>query len=157
MTNRPPAMRERYLIDSVATASPAKLLLMLYDGLSSTSTAVSRRCSPAIVSRRTPPKHAQDIVTELHVALDLDAWDGAAGLASLYAFVGTELVNANIRGDAAKGADVRGLMEPLRDTWREAAVAVAAAEGGPAMADDGAAPGFRPWTSSRRTSRPSSG
>jgi len=50
-------------------------------------------------------------------------------LAALYAFVETELINANIRGDAAKVTSVRDLIEPLRDTWREAAMAVAAAEG----------------------------
>jgi flagellar secretion chaperone FliS len=40
-----------------------------------------------------------------------------------------ELITANIRGDAAKVTGVRDLIEPLRDTWREAAMAVAAAEG----------------------------
>ncbi|HET6529351.1 MAG TPA: flagellar export chaperone FliS [Actinoplanes sp.] len=129
MTNLPPSMRERYLTDSVATASPAKLLLMLFDRL----VVDLNRGEQALVAgerleANTHLQHAQDIVTELQVSLDLEAWDGAAGLASLYAFVGTELVNSNIRGDAAKVASVRGLIEPLRDTWREAAMAVAAAE-----------------------------
>ncbi len=130
MTNLSPAMRERYLADSVATASPAKLLLMLYDRL----VIDLNRGEQALLAgdrqeANTHLKHAQDIVTELHVSLDLDAWDGAPGLAALYTFVETELITANIRGDAAKVAGVRGLMEPLRDTWREAAMAVAAAEG----------------------------
>jgi len=130
MTNLSPAMRERYLADSVATASPAKLLLMLFDRL----VVDLNRGEQALIAGDRPEantqlKHAQDIVTELFVSLDLDAWDGAAGLASLYTFVETELINANIRGDAAKVAGVRDLIEPLRDTWREAAVALAAAEG----------------------------
>lgn len=130
MTNLSPAMRERYLADSVATASPAKLLLMLYDRL----VIDLERGEQALLAgdraeANTHLKHAQDIVTELHVTLDLDAWDGAPGLAALYTFASTELINANIRGDAAKVASVRGLLEPLRDTWREAAMAVAAAEG----------------------------
>jgi flagellar protein FliS len=123
-------MRERYLADSVATASPAKLLMMLFDRL---VVDLSRGEQALFAGDRpeanTHLKHAQDIVTELHVTLDLDAWDGAAGLASLYAFVETELINANVRGDAAKVTQVRGLIEPLRDTWREAALAVAASEG----------------------------
>jgi flagellar protein FliS len=123
-------MRARYLADAVATASPAKLLLMLFDRL----VVDLNRGEQALLAGDRPEanthlKHAQDIVTELHVSLDLEAWDGAAGLASLYAFAETELINANIRGDAAKVTSVRGLMEPLRDTWREAAMAVAAAEG----------------------------
>jgi flagellar protein FliS len=123
-------MRERYLAESVATASPAKLLLMLFDRL----VVDLNRGEQALLAGDRPEanthlKHAQDIVTELHVSLDLDAWDGAAGLASLYAFVENELITANIRGDAAKVTGVRTLIEPLRDTWREAAMAVAAAEG----------------------------
>ena len=128
MTN--PSMRARYIADAVATASPAKLLLMLFDRL----VVDLNRGEQALTAgdradANTHLQHAQDIVTELFVSLDLDAWDGAAGLASLYTFVETELINANIRGDAAKVAGVRDLIEPLRDTWREAAVALAAAEG----------------------------
>ena len=130
MTNPSPAMRERYLADSISTASPTKLLMMLFDRLVLDLT----RGEQALLAGNRPEAnthllHAQDIVTELHVSLDVDAWDGAAGLASLYAFVETELVNANVRGDAAKVTGVRQLMEPLRDTWREAAAATAVAEG----------------------------
>ncbi len=130
MTTPSPAIRARYLADSVATASPAKLLVMLYDRL----VVDLNRGEQALIAGDRPEanthlKHAQDIVTELHVSLDLQAWDGAAGLASLYTFVETELINANIRGDAAKVAAVRDLIEPLRDTWREAIAAVAATEG----------------------------
>jgi flagellar protein FliS len=130
MTTPSPAMRQRYLADSVATASPAKLLLMLFDRLVLDLT----RGEQALLADNRPEAnthllHAQDIVTELHVTLDLDAWDGAAGLAALYAFARTELVNANVQGDAAKVTPIRELMEQLRDTWREAAMAAAAAEG----------------------------
>jgi len=126
MTNLSPAMRERYLADVAATASPAKLLLMLFDRLvvdlvrGEEALAAGNRSGA-----NTHLLHAQDIVTELHVSLNLDAWEGAAGLASLE----TELVNANVRGDLAQVTAIRGLMEPLRDTWREAAMAAAAAEG----------------------------
>jgi flagellar protein FliS len=129
MTFPSPAMRERYIADSVATAPPATLLMMLFDRL----VLDLARGEQALLDGNRPEanthlQHAQDIVTELHVSLDLDVWDGAAGLAALYAFVQTELVNANVRGDAAKVTSVRGLIEPLRDTWREAALAAAAAE-----------------------------
>jgi flagellar protein FliS len=126
MTNATPAMRERYLADSTATASPAKLLLMLFDRL---VMDLDRGEQALLAGDRaeanTQLLHAQDIVTELHVTLNLDAWDGAAALADLYGFVGTELITANVRGEAAKVAGVRGLIGPLRDTWREAALAAA--------------------------------
>jgi flagellar protein FliS len=128
MTNPSPAMRERYLADSTATASPARLLMMLFDRL----VLDLDRGEQALLAGNRPEAnthllHAQDIVTELHVSLNLDAWDGAASLAALYAFVETELVNANVRGEVAKVMAVRALIEPLRDTWREAALAAATA------------------------------
>jgi flagellar protein FliS len=70
--------------------------------------------------------HAQEIVMELRVTLDTSAWDGAQGLASLYGFLLTELVGANIRGDADRVASCRALVEPLRDAWREASQMAAA-------------------------------
>jgi flagellar protein FliS len=92
-----PALRDRYLADSVNTASPAKLLIMLYDRL----------------------------ILELRTTLDLDAWDGAAGLANLYGWLLTELIGANIKRDADRVAACRTLVEPLRDAWREAATLAA--------------------------------
>ncbi|MET8149247.1 flagellar export chaperone FliS [Actinoplanes sp. NPDC049668] len=128
MTSPTPAMRERYLADSIATASPAKLLTMLLDRLVLDLT----RGEQALLAGDRPQArenllHAQDIVMELHTTLDVNVWDGAADLARLYAFVTTELINANVQGDAVKVRQCRDLMEPLRDTWREAALANSAA------------------------------
>jgi flagellar protein FliS len=127
MTNSSPAMRERYLADSVSTASPAKLLMMLYDRL---VLDLTRGEQALIAGNRTEANthliHAQDILSELHMSLNMDEWSGAAGLAQLYTFTVTELVNANVGGDAARVLSCRNLIEPLRDTWRDAALAAAA-------------------------------
>jgi flagellar protein FliS len=128
MTSATPAMRERYLADSVATASPAKLLLMLFDRL----VLDLSRGEQALLDGNRPEAranllHAQDIVMELRVSLKPDVWEGAADMNRIYAFVTTELVNANVQGDAVKVRQCRDLMEPLRDTWREAALATSAA------------------------------
>ncbi len=127
MTTPSPAMRERYIADSIATASPARLLIMLFDRL---VLDLTRGEQALLAGNRaeanTQLLHAQDILTELHMSLDMDAWSGAAGLAQIYTFMVTELVNANVRGDAAKVASCRELAEPLRDTWREAALAATA-------------------------------
>src|SRR3954451_24584983 len=124
MTTPTNAFRERYLGDTVNTASPGKLLVMLYDRLAldlnrgeQAITAGDRQEG----SRQL--QHAQDILAELLATLDVDAWSGGPGLAALYAFLLTELINANITGDAARVATCRGLVEPLRDAWREAASA----------------------------------
>jgi flagellar protein FliS len=119
MTN--PAMRSRYLADSVATASPGQLLVMLYDrlvvDLMHAEQALRAKDREQASARLL---HAQDIVAELRGTLDLDAWDGAAGLAQLYGYLLTELIGANVRADADRAANCRSLVEPLRDAWREA-------------------------------------
>jgi flagellar secretion chaperone FliS len=122
-----PHMRDRYLQDSVNTASPGKLLVMLYErlirDLAQAEEAIAdrdrERSSELLI-------HAQEIVLELRTTLDMDAWSGAPGLASLYGFVLTELIGANVAQDAAKVRSCRTLLEPLRDAWRDAAAAAVA-------------------------------
>ena len=80
MTN--PALRSRYLAETVATASPGQLLVMLYDrlvvDLTQAEDAMRAGDRPTSSARL---MHAQDIVSELRGSLDVAAWDGAAGLA----------------------------------------------------------------------------
>src|SRR5256885_1156538 len=78
MTN--PALRTRYLAESVATASPGQLLVMLYDRLVVDLTQAEdalRARDTATASTRL--MHAQDIVSQLRSTLDPSARDGAAG------------------------------------------------------------------------------
>jgi flagellar protein FliS len=125
MTSSP--VRNPYLQDSVGTASPGKLLVMLYDRLvadlfqgEEALRAGDRELSADRIT------HAQEIILELRTTLDVDAWSGAPGLASLYGFLLTELIQANIKRDADKVGSCRALVEPLRDAWREAASLAAA-------------------------------
>ncbi|WP_430780657.1 flagellar export chaperone FliS [Actinoplanes sp. G11-F43] len=119
-----PNLRDRYLQDSISTASPAKLLIMLYDrlilDLMQGEEAIRGNDRELANDKIT---HAQEIVLELRVTLDMEAWDGAPGLANLYGFVLTELIGANIRQDADRVVGCRNLLEPLRDAWRDAASA----------------------------------
>lgn len=119
-----PHLRDRYLQDSINTASPARLLIMLYDRLILDlmhGEEALRNDDRELANEKIT--HAQEIILELRVTLDLDAWDGAPGLASLYGFVLTELIGANINRDADRVAGCRALLEPLRDAWRDAASA----------------------------------
>ena len=121
------ALRSRYLNDSVTTATPAQLLVMLYDRLVLDLSHAEKALRESDRETGTAKlMHAQEIVMELRVTLDMAAWAGAQGLASLYSFLLTELVGANIRGDADRVAVLPGLVEPLRDAWREAAAMVSA-------------------------------
>lgn len=120
------AGRSRYVDDTVSTASPAKLLTMLYDRLVlDLQRAEAEQLVGDRVAANTHLVHAQDIVGELAATLDVDAWDGAARLMSVYTFLLTELIGANVSGDAARTAACRELVEPLRDAWHEAAGQVA--------------------------------
>ena len=122
-----PHLRDRYLQDSINTASPGKLLLMLYDRL----VLDLMKGEEALRSGEREQAHeqlthAQEIVLELRTSLDVDAWSGAPALANLYGWMLTELIGANIGRDADRVAACRTLVEPLRDAWREAAAAAVA-------------------------------
>ena len=122
-------LRERYVQDAVSTASPATLLVMLYDrlvlDLLRAETALRDKKREAANEQLT---HAQDIISELANTLDVDAWDGATQLMSVYAFLLTTLVEANIECDPEKVVACRELLEPLQDAWQRAATQVAEAE-----------------------------
>jgi len=117
----------RYLQDSVSTASPGKLLVMLYDRLIMDLHQGEEALRAGHREQANDKlNHAQEIILELRTTLDVDAWAGAPGLANLYGFLLTELIGANIARDATRVASCRALLEPLRDAWREAAALAAA-------------------------------
>ena len=121
-------IRGRYVSDAVSTASPAALLIMLYDRL---LLDLERGQALMIAGERNKAsievQHAQDIIMEFRMSLDVSSWEGGAGLESLYSFLHSELVRANTTGDAPAIRAVRDLIKPLRDSWLEAAEAVNAA------------------------------
>jgi flagellar secretion chaperone FliS len=119
-----PALRSRYLDDSVKTASPGRLLVMLYERLVLDLTRAETLLGTGEREAASAQLlHAQDIVIELRTSLDMDVWDGAAGLAQIYTYLISELIQANVTADGARVASCRGLVEPLLDAWRQAALA----------------------------------
>ena len=120
-------LRNRYVSDTVATVSPARLVTMLYDSLVGDLVRAEQALTDG--SRQEANErllHAQAIVTELRVSLDVSLWEGGPALAGLYDFVLRELIDANVQRDAAKVASCRRLVEPLRDAWHAAAAQLAA-------------------------------
>jgi flagellar protein FliS len=119
------ALRSRYAKEAASTASPARLLTMLYDRLVRdlllAESALERR---AIEAAHHELVHAQAIITELRTNLDVDAWEGGPGLAALYDFLLGELVAANVEKNGARVTSCREIVEPLRDAWHEAANAL---------------------------------
>jgi flagellar protein FliS len=122
------SLRARYLGDTVTTASPQQLLVMLYDRLALdldraqvALTAGDREAAGQQLN------HAQEIVMELRSCLDVDAWAGGPRLASLYSWLLTELVQANVKADRNRVASCLLVVEPLRDAWRQAAASLSTA------------------------------
>ena len=114
----------RYLGDSLSTASPAALLVMLYDRLVlDLQRAEDAQRAGDRQTAHTNLVHAQAIVAELQTSLDVEAWDGGPGLFALYTWLIQELAVANISGDADKTAACRTVtVEPLAEAWRTAAL-----------------------------------
>ena len=115
------SLRARYLGDTVTTASPQRLLVMLYDRLAldleRAETALAAGDRDAGTAQL---QHAQDVVFGLLESLQIDAWDGAPRLAALYNWLISEIGRAVVKGDQRRVADCRKIVEPLRDAWREA-------------------------------------
>ena len=115
-------IRNRYVGDSVATASPGRLVTMLYDRLVRDLVAAEAALATRDLEGANGALiHAQEIVWELAAGLDPTKWSGGPALASLYQFILDELLAANVQKDAAKVITVRQLVEPLRDAWHQAA------------------------------------
>ncbi len=122
------SLRARYLGDTVTTASPQQLLVMLYDRL---ALDLDRAQAALGAGDREAAgeqlNHAQEIVIELRSSLQVDAWEGGPRLASLYSWLLTELVQANVKADKNRVASCLLVVEPLRDAWRQAAASMATA------------------------------
>jgi flagellar secretion chaperone FliS len=121
------SLRARYLGDTVTTASPQRLLVMLYDRL---ALDLERGQTALMAGDRAAAseqlQHAQEIVLELRSSLDVDVWEGGPRLAALYTWLLSELIAANVKGDLRRVNDCRKIVEPLRNAWREAAASLGA-------------------------------
>lgn len=117
--------RNQYLRDAVLSASPARLLTMLYDRLLlDLSRAEQAQAGSDWATASDNLTHAQAIIAELRGSLRTDVWDGAEGVLALYNYLGAALVSANIHRDVARTQEAIRLLEPLRQAWHEAANAL---------------------------------
>jgi flagellar protein FliS len=120
--------RAQYTAEAVLSATPVQLVTMLYDRLLlDLSRAEVAQASSDWAAASEQLLHAQAIVAELSSSLKIDVWDGGEGLLALYTYASTALVNANIHRDVAVTREVIALLEPLRQTWHEAAASLQAA------------------------------
>lgn len=125
-------LRSEFLAQSVLNATPATLVTMLYDRLL-LDISRARKAAEAgdHAACNAAATHAQDILTELMSTLDVDAWAGADNLMTLYSYLATELVAANVHHDLDKFDACRALVEPLREAWHTAASELSAEQAAP--------------------------
>jgi len=126
VTNVAPQTQESiqsYKYTSIETASPERLLIMLYDG----AIKFLNIASNAINDKQVETSHknilkAEAIIIELMSILDMDiGGEISVNLFNLYDFMYRHLVNANINQDTQKIQDVIDILNELRGAWVEAA------------------------------------
>ncbi len=120
--------KNAYVDNSVATASPARLLVMLCDRLVlDVQRALDAQQAGNHPESHNQLVHAQEIVIHLRSTLHVEAWDGGPGLASLYDWLHNELIRANVSKDPTLTEGCLSIVTDLADTWRAAAVQSATA------------------------------
>lgn len=126
--------KQQYLEQQVASATPERLLTLLYDRLLvDIDRAASSQEAQDWSAAGTHLTHAQWIVSELNGSLT-DVWDGAAELRGVYTYLTGRLITANISHDRAATTECRDLVVPLREAWHAAAAALAPASAAPVSA-----------------------
>lgn len=114
--------RRAYLDVGLRTASPERLLTMLWDRLVLDLVIAEQAVVDVDLELASDRLlHAQDIIFELRTTLRTDVWGGAVGLVALYTYVEEQLIAANVAKDATLVRTCRELLEPLQAAFHEAA------------------------------------
>ncbi len=123
---------------AMKTASPGKLVLMLYDGairylegaLRAFEVDDPAECNSAI---NLNVQRAQAILDELSAALNMEAGgEFAANLRGLYTYLDRRLFESNLRKETEGIEEVILRLSTLRDAWREMLSGAGAADLEPA-------------------------
>jgi flagellar protein FliS len=113
----------KYLTQQVMTASPAKLVSMLYDKVViSLKEAIAAIEAGEIETRWRANARATEILSHMWATLDVDkGGEIARNLDQLFSYMLSRLPEVDLRNDPAPAREVIELIGPLRDSWRELA------------------------------------
>lgn len=121
-------LRERFTDGGLATASGPKIIVLCYERLErDLAGAVEAIAAVDVQGAHDLLCHAQDIVHELRCMLQLDAWEHAPKLSSIYRYIHDLLVQANVRKDVALVTEARGMLAELGEAFCAAAAQLAVA------------------------------
>lgn len=113
-------MYQQYQQNSIMTASPEELTLMLYNGVIKFINLGKLHIENKEIEKANESiKRAQDIIFELNSTLDMN-YDISNNLRSLYTFILEKLMDANIKKEITPLNEILPLLDELRDTWKEA-------------------------------------
>lgn len=108
-----------YKQNSVTTASPGELTLMLYNGcikfLHQGNKAMEAK---DVANKNKYLQKAQSIISELMATLDMDI-PISKEMFALYEYMNRRLIEGNVKNDPAIIAEVESLITEFRDTWKE--------------------------------------
>jgi flagellar protein FliS len=107
---------------SVISASPHKLIVMLYDGaLAAIKSAASHMAAGNIAEKGAAISKALDIINNgLRASLDKKAGgEIASNLDSLYVYMTERLLTANLQNKLPLLDEVQTLLADLRDAWTQ--------------------------------------
>jgi flagellar protein FliS len=115
-----------YRANSILTASPGQLVLMLFDAALNSLAIARKACEDAPEDPRqyavvnTQIVKAQKIIAELQGTLNLEAGgEFAQTMHRLYDYYDRRLIEANLRKQTAPIAEVERLLGEVRNAWFE--------------------------------------
>ncbi|ANU09190.1 flagellar protein FliS [Planococcus antarcticus DSM 14505] len=111
---------QTYQQNSVMTASPQELTLMLYSGSVKFIKIAKRAMNDKnFQEKNTNIIKAQNIILELRSTLNSDI-DMSTGLEQMYEYMYSRLLEANMKNDLEALEEVETLMTDMRNTWKQA-------------------------------------
>lgn len=109
-----------YKRNSIMTASPEELVMMLYNGIIRFVNEAKQAIDDKNIERaHNSITRAQDIVLELMSTLDMQ-YDISKNLYSIYDYISRRLIEANLKKDKVALDEVESLISDLKDTWGKA-------------------------------------
>ena len=109
-----------YQTNSVTTALPQDLTLMLYEGLIKFSMLSKRAIEQSLIEQKnTNIQKAQAIILELQLTLN-QSIALSKDLNNLYDYMQGRLIDANVKNDVVAIDEVISFAEEFRETWKEA-------------------------------------
>ncbi|WP_419875551.1 flagellar export chaperone FliS [Candidatus Pristimantibacillus sp. PTI5] len=113
--------RNKYIQNTIQSATPGQLLIMLYDG----AIRFCRQGIEAIKEQRysdanTNLLKVQDIISEFVITIDR-ANPVSENLIKLYEYFNSRLIEANVKKSIEPVEEVLGYLVDLKETWIQAA------------------------------------